>query len=104
MNDKYSMSIGQREKKKPFISNTNYRREMKLEPISMDYCLFQFDAIKFLLGVRLHRGSPANFNFSNVNPQVFQRNRKVHLSNCLETNFHNISIISFRVIRRRNYR
>ena len=49
---------------------------MKLEPVIMDYCLFQFDALKFLLGVRLHRGSPANFNFSNVNPQVFQRNRK----------------------------
>ena len=51
MNDKYSMSIGQREKKKPFISNTNYRREMKLEPISMDFCIFQFDDLKFFLEV-----------------------------------------------------
>ena len=38
-------------------------------------------------------GSPPNFNFFNINPQILQRNRKVHLSNCLETNFHNISNI-----------
>ena len=44
-----------------------------------------------------------DFNFLNVDPQIFQQNRKVHLTNCLETNFNNISIISLRVIRRRNY-
>ena len=27
--------------------NTNYRREMKLVPANMDYCLFQFDLLKF---------------------------------------------------------
>ena len=76
---------------------------MKLVPIIMDCCLLQFDALKFFLGARLHRGSQPNFNFFNVNPQIFERNRKVHLTNCLETNFHDISIISLRVIRHRNY-
>ena len=76
---------------------------MKLVPFIMDYCLLQFDALKFFLGVHLRGGSLPNFNFFNVNPQLFQRNRKVHLSNCLETNFHNISNISLRVIRHRIY-
>ena len=71
---------------------------MKLVPI-IDYCLLQFDALKFFLEVRLH----GVFNFFNVNPQIFQRNRKVHLSNCLETKFHDIPNISLRDIRRRNY-
>ena len=48
-------------------------------------------------------GSQPNFNFFNVIPQIFQRNRKVHLTYCLETNFHNVSNISLRVIKRRNY-
>ena len=51
---------------------TNYRAEMKLVPIIIDYCLLQFDALKFFLGVRLHGGSLPNFNFFNVNPQIFQ--------------------------------
>ena len=76
---------------------------MKLIPNIMDYCLLQFDALKFFFGVRLHERSEPIFNFFNVNPQNFQRNRKVQHSNCLETNFHNISNISLRVIRRRNY-
>ena len=89
-------------KKKIFInSNTNYSTEMKLVPIIMDYCILQFDALKFFLGVSLHGGCLPNFNFFNVNPQFFEQNRKVHFSNCLETNFHNISSISLRVIRRR---
>ena len=74
---------------------------MKLVSIIMDYCLLT--ALKFFLRVRPYGGSQPNFNFFNVNPQIFQRNRKVHLTNCLETNFHDISIISLRVIRRRNY-
>ena len=37
-------------------SNTNYRREIKLVPINMGYCLLKFDALKFILGVRLHGG------------------------------------------------
>ena len=91
-------------KKKTINSNTNYRRKMKLVPIDMDYCLLQFDALKFLLGIHLHGRSLPNFYFFNVNPQIFQRNRKAHLSNSLETNFHNISNISLRGIRRRNFR
>ena len=70
--------------------NTSYRnREMKREPIILDYCLLQFDALNFFLGVRLHGGgSLPNFSLFNVNPQIFQLNHKVHLPNCLETNFH----------------
>ena len=87
----------------PIISNTNYRREMKHIPISMDYCLLQFHASKFYLRVRLHEGSLPNFNFFNINPQIFQRNCKIHLSNFQDTNFHNISNSSLRAIKRRNY-
>ena len=76
---------------------------MKLVPIIMDYCQLQFDALQFLLGVRLHGGSQTNFNFLDVNPQIFHRNLKILLPNCLETNFHIISNISLRVTRRRNY-
>ena len=41
-------------KKTPIYFNTNYSTEMKLVPITMDYGLLQFDALKFFLGVRLH--------------------------------------------------
>ena len=58
----------------PIYFNRNYRTEMKLAPTIMDYCLPQVDALKFFLGVRLHRASQPNFNFFNVNPQIFQRN------------------------------
>ena len=51
--------------------NTNYRTEMKLMPIIMDYCLLQFDILQFLLEVRLHGESLPNFNLFNVNPQIF---------------------------------
>ena len=50
----------------------NYRTEMKLVPIIIDYCLLQFDALKFFLGVRLHGGSLSNFNFFNVTPKFFK--------------------------------
>ena len=76
---------------------------MKLVPISIDYCLLKFDALKLFLGVRLHAGSLPSFNFFYVTPQIFQRNRKVHLSKCQETNFHHIPNISLRDIRRSNY-
>ena len=76
---------------------------MKLVQMIMDYCLLQFDALKYFLGVHLHGRSLPDFNFFNVNPLIFQRNHKIYLTNCLETNFHNISNISLRVIRRRNY-
>ena len=48
-----------RSKKKrntPIYFNTNYRTEMKLVPIIMDYCLLQFNALKFFLSIRLHGG------------------------------------------------
>ena len=76
---------------------------MKLVPIIMDYCLLQFDALKLFLTVRLYGGTQPNFNFFSVNPQIFQQNRKVHLLNCQETNFHDIPNISLRDIRRGNY-
>ena len=76
---------------------------MKLLPIIMDYCILKFDALNFFFGLRLHGGSLPNFNFFNVNPQFFQWNRKVHLSNNLETNFYGIPNISLRDIRRGNY-
>ena len=99
----YSRLEKEKKKRNAFIYfNTNYT-EMKLVPIIIDYCLLEFDALKFFLGVRLHGGSQPNFNFFNVNPQIFRLNRKVRLTNCLETNFRDISIISLRVIRRRNY-
>ena len=46
---------------------TNCRKEMKHISINMDYCLFQFDALKFFLLVRLHGESLPNFDFFNVN-------------------------------------
>ena len=52
--------------------NTNYRTEMKLVSIIMDYYLLQFDALKFFIGIRLHEGSVPNFNFVNVNPRIYQ--------------------------------
>ena len=75
----------------PTNSNTNCRREMKLVPINMDYCLLQFDALKFFPGVRLRRQSVPNFNFFNINRQISQLNRKAPYSNCLDTNFHHFS-------------
>ena len=60
-------------------------------------------SLKFFFGSRLQGGSLPNFNFFNVNHQFFQRNRKVHLSNCLEKKFHDIPNINLRDIRRRNY-
>ena len=48
----YVHSVKGKKKKRntPTNFNTNYRREIKLVPINMDYCLFQFDALKFVLG------------------------------------------------------
>ena len=65
--------LKKKKKKKttPIYFNANHHTEVKLVPIIMDYCLFQFDALKFFLGVRLHGGSQPNFNFFNVNPQFF---------------------------------
>ena len=50
-------TIGQKKKKNTAINyNENYQREMKLTPINVDYCLLQFDALKFFLRVRLDGG------------------------------------------------
>ena len=53
------LNLYSRSKKKrntPIYFSTNYLTEMKMVPIIMDYCLLQFDALKFILGVRLHGG------------------------------------------------
>ena len=50
-------------RKTPINSNANYRKEMKLVPINMNYCQLQFDAIQFFLWVNLHGGCIPNFNF-----------------------------------------
>ena len=91
---KYVQQFKKKKKKNrntPIYFNTSHRTEMKLVPVITDYVLLQFDALNFFLGVRLHGRSLPNFNFFNENPQIFRRNRKVHLTNCSETNFHNIS-------------
>ena len=51
----------------PIYLNTNYRIEIKLVLIVMDYCPLQFDALKCFLGLRLHGGYLPNFYFFNVN-------------------------------------
>ena len=79
-NSSFICTVGQKKKWNPPInSNKNQRRELKLVPINMDYCLLQFHALKFVLEVRLHGGSPPNSDFFNV--KFFQRNPKVHCSN-----------------------
>ena len=57
-------TLGQKKTRYPIYFNANYRTEMKLVSIIMDYCLLQFDALYFFLGVHLHRGSLPNFIFS----------------------------------------
>ena len=60
----HKFTVGPKKKQNiPINFNTNYRKEIKVIPINMDYCLLQFDTLKFFLGVRLHRGSLHNFNF-----------------------------------------
>ena len=99
----YEQSVKRKKRNTPSNSITKYCKETKLVPINMNHCLLQFGALKFALVVRLHGGSLPNFNFFNVNSQIWQSNRKVCRSNGLDTNFHSISDISLRVIRRRNY-
>ena len=87
----------------PIYFNTNYPTARKLVPNIMHSCLLQFHVLKFSLGVLLLGDSQPNFNFYNVNPQIFLRNHRIHLTNWLKRNFYNISNMSFRVIRRWNY-
>ena len=61
--------IVDQEKKKPKWNtrinfNTNYRREMKLKPFNMDYCLLLFDALIFFLMDRHHGGLYLTLIFS----------------------------------------
>ena len=74
-----SCTVGKEKKNTPIYFDINYLTEMTLIPVIIYYCLLQFDTLKFFLGVCLHGGSLPNFNFFSVNPQIFQRNRKVHL-------------------------
>ena len=75
MDENILCTVDQQQKKPtPIYFNTNYHTEMKLRPIIMAFCLLQFDALKFFFRLRLHGGgSLSNFNFFNVNPQIFQR-------------------------------
>ena len=98
-----SMYSRSNKKQNTLYFNANYRTEMKLLPIIMDYCPLQLDGLKIFVGVCLHGGFQPKFNFFNANPQISQRNRKVHLTNSLEKIFHNIPNISLRIIRRKNY-
>ena len=103
--EKAHSTVGQKKKKStPSNLNTNYRREMKLVPVNRDYCLLSFDAFEFSLGSRLHGGSLFNFNFYLCKSPNLTTKSKVYHSDCLDTNFHNISDITLRVIRRRNYK
>ena len=53
----------------PVNSNTSYRREMKLIPINIHFCLLQFDALKFFPGVSLHGGLFLTLIFSMPTPK-----------------------------------
>ena len=70
----YVQSI-KRKRITPIYFSANHYTKMNLVPIVMDYCLLRNRTL---------------------------RNRKVHLSNCMEKKFHNISNISLRVIRCKN--
>ena len=101
-------TVGQKKRKTkhPYLFQYKLSYRNEAAPIIMDYCKRHFDALKFFLGVRLHGGgSQNNFNFFKVNPKRFKtfRNRKVHLTNCLETKFHIISNFRWRIIIRKNY-
>ena len=78
--------------------NSNYRAEMKVVLIITDYCLLQFDSLKFFLGVQdgnLHGGHYLTLIFFNVIPQIFQRNCKdfykkvflLNISGCIKFSF-----------------
>ena len=55
----------------PIYFKANCSTEMKLVPIILDYCLLQFDALKYFLAVRLHDGPLPNFDFFKANPKFF---------------------------------
>ena len=49
----YSRSKKKKKTEHFFNSNINFRKEMKIVTINIDYCLHQFGALKVYLGVRL---------------------------------------------------
>ena len=51
-----------------FQYKLTYRNETGIN--IMDYCVLQFDALKFFLEVPLHGGSMSNFNSFSVNLQI----------------------------------
>ena len=71
----YRYSSSNKKPNTPIYFSTNYLTDMKLVPIIMEYCLLHFNDLKFFLGILLDGGSLPNFNFFNVNTQIFQRNR-----------------------------
>ena len=95
----YIVIVGQMKKEPPplWIPVQINVQKWHFIPINMGYCLLQFHAMKLFLGVRFHRESLSKLNFFNVNFQIWQPNRKVHRLNRLDTIFHSISDISFRV-------
>ena len=71
---KHNWARYSRLKKKKKI--TNYGAERKLVPIIMDYCLLQFDGLKFFLVVRLHGGLNLTLNFSMQTPKFLNETVK----------------------------
>ena len=60
-------SVDQKKRSTLIYFSTNYRTEMKLVSIIIDYCLRQILALKFFLGAHVHGRSLPNFNFFNIN-------------------------------------
>ena len=60
-----------KKQKSSINSNKNYRSEIKIIPIKMDYCVLIFNALNFFLVVRLHRVSVPNFIFLKFKPIKF---------------------------------
>ena len=56
-------TVGQK-KQKTINSNKKYRREMKLIPFNIDYCVLHFDVLIFFLRISGQGGECLlNFNF-----------------------------------------
>ena len=100
-------TVGQKKKKKtkhPYLlqCKLSYRNETGSN--HHGWLSISIWCFKIFLRVHLYGGMCLpNFNFSNISPKIWQRNRVVHNWKCLYTNFHNISYINLRVITGRNY-
>ena len=94
-------TVGQKTKQKENTvnSNTNFRRKMK--PITINVIIvYLIWCFNYFSGVCLHGGGCLYLtsNFFKVSPKIWQQNRKVHLSDSLDTNFYIISNISTRIL------